>query len=311
MQKETLFLPITSLSLFLAISVSIVWGLNFLMVKITLVEMGPLTLCAIRFFLASIPAIFLVPKPKVSLVYVLIYGLVTFALQFSLLFAGMAAGVSSSVAALIVQSQVFFAIFFSCLVIKQKLTFWQMSGGVISFAGIGIIALHRNLDCSLLGLILLLSSAICWGLGNLVSVKFKNVNMFSLVVWGSFIAFFPLAMLAFLFEEPELIVFHPQSLSLAAWLALFYITFISTYYGYGVWAWLLSKHQTASITPFALLCPIVAMLGSAYFFEEQFESWKLLSAGLVITGLCINIFGKKVSWLLLRSHRINPAGLSE
>lgn len=43
----------------LALLVAVVWGLNFLFVKLGLEEISPLLLCTLRFTLASIPAIFL------------------------------------------------------------------------------------------------------------------------------------------------------------------------------------------------------------------------------------------------------------
>lgn len=293
-------------SLFLALTVAIVWGLNFVMVKIGLQQLPPLTLCALRFFFASIPAIFFLPKPNASWKYIIGYGLLTFALAFSLLFAGMSFGISPSIAALVIQSQVFFTVLITCVLGMQILTIWQATGGIISFAGIGVIALHHNPGFTLIGFLLLLASAFSSGMGNVISVKLKNVNMLSLVVWGSFVAFFPLAIAAFLFEQPLAIIIHPQQLTITTVLALTYITYVSTYFGYGCWSWLLSRYPTASVTSFALLCPVVAMFCASLFLGENFEPWKVSSAILVMLGVGINIFGSRFyRWLQLlpRLHR--------
>lgn len=292
MMSQNPSLPL--LSLVLAFSVATVWGFNFILVKLGLAVFQPFTLCALRFLFASLPAIFFISRPKAPWKYIFAYGLLTFALQFSLLFGGMAAGVTPGVASLIVQSQVFFAIFFAAVISRQKLTSWQITGGMVSFTGIAIIALHHNLECSLAGVLLLLSSALAWGLSAVISVKLKNVNMFSLVVWGSFIAFFPLLFGAIFFENAIPVLLHPEKWGWIAFLAIGYISYFSTYFGYGVWSWLLSRHPTASITPFALLCPIVAMISSAWLFQEKFEHWKMLSALFVIAGLCLNIFGSTI-----------------
>lgn len=50
-------MPITHL--LLALLVVVIWGVNFLFVSFGLEEISPLLLCALRFLLASIPAIFL------------------------------------------------------------------------------------------------------------------------------------------------------------------------------------------------------------------------------------------------------------
>jgi O-acetylserine/cysteine efflux transporter len=293
MQPTTSFvLPFWSF--LLALGVAFVWGLNFVMVKIGLAQIPPLTFCALRFLFASIPAIFLLPKPKAQWKYIIGYGLMTFALQFSLLFAGLAAGVSAGVGALILQSQVFFAIFFACLFMKQTLAGWHILGSIVSFAGVSLIALHGNIDCSMLGFGLLLASAISWGLGNCISVNLKNENMLSLVVWGSFVAFFPLAIIAFWIEKPLPLFSQFSTLTFSTLGALLYVTYASTYFGYGVWSWLLSRHPTASITPFALLCPIVAMCASSYWLLETFDLWKINAAVLVIVGLVINTLGQSL-----------------
>lgn len=284
---------ITIGSVFMAIAVAVIWGFNFIMVKVGLEQLPPLTFCALRFLLASIPAIFIVPKPDAPWKYIIGYGILTFALQFSLLFGGMAAGASPGIAALIIQLQVFFAIFFAWLWMHQNITPWQIVGALVSFSGIALIALHHDHNFTWLAFFMLLASALTWGLGNIISVKLHAVNMFSLVVWSSFVAFFPLIGMAFLLEPNFQIFFHPEQLNTDTIISVLYITYGSTYIGYGCWSWLLSKYFMASIAPFALLAPIIAILSSAWIFSEPIEPWKIIATLLVIGGLCINIFAKK------------------
>jgi O-acetylserine/cysteine efflux transporter len=288
-------------SLLLALAVAIIWGFNFVMVKLGLEQLPPITLCALRFFLAAIPAVFFIAKPKAPRKYIVGYGLLTFALQFSLLFAGIAAGVSPGTAALISQLQVFFAIFLAWLLVKQRISRWQVSGALISFSGIAILVWHRDNNLTLSGFLLIVSAAISWGFGNLISVKLKSVNMFSLIVWSSLVAFLPLLGLAFILEEPLPILMHLEQLTINSMLALAYITYASTYFGYSCWSWLLSRYPFASISPFALLCPIIAMISSALILQETLDTWKLISGAIVIAGLCLNTFGQQ---LLLKTSRV-------
>ena len=73
----------------------------------------------------------------------------------------------------------------------------------------------------------------------------------------------------------------------------------ATHFGYGAWSWLFSKHPIASIAPFALLSPIVAMLSSSFLLDESFESWKMTAAFLVILGLILNVFGQRFFYWLM------------
>ena len=290
-------------SLFLAILVASAWGFNFIMVKTSLEEIPTITLCALRFFLAAFPALFFVPRPKTRIVYILGYGLMTFALQFTLLFAGIAAGVAPGMAALISQLRVFFAIFLAWIFLRQTVSIWQMAGALIALTGIAILFMHHEGQFSLIGFSLILLASLCWGFGNLISTKLKDVNMFSLIVWSSFIACIPLTVLAFILESPLTLLMHPERLKISTFLSLAYITYASTYFGYSCWSWLLSRHSFAMVSPFALLCPIVAMLCSALILDEPLESWKLLSAILVIAGLAMNTFGQRIFAKLLSFKR--------
>lgn len=289
---KSLSLPLTSL--FLALAIALTWGFNFIMVRSALDEIPPITLCALRFFLAAFPAVFFIPRPKAPWRYIVGYGLITFALQFTLLFAGIYAGVAPGTAALISQLQVFFAIFLAWAILRQPVSFVQMVGAMIALAGIALLFSHQDSQIPFMGFVLIVLASFCWGLGNLVSVKLKTVNMFSLIVWSSLVACVPLFALAFALETPLPLFLHLHELKGSSLLAVAYITYASTYFGYSCWSWLLSKHAFASISPFALLCPIVAMISSALFLDEPMESWKSLSAAIVIAGLAINTFGARI-----------------
>lgn len=285
-------LPATCL--LVAVLVASVWGFNFIMVKTGLEELPPLTLCALRFFFAAFPAVLFVPRPKTRAVYILGYGLMTFSLQFTLLFAGIAAGVAPGMAALISQTQVFFAVFLAWVFLRQTISLWQMAGALIAMAGIAVLFIHHEGQFSLTGFCLILLASLCWGFGNLISVKLKDVNMFSIVVWSSLLACIPLSILAFILESPLPLLMHPERLKPSTFFSLAYITYASTYFGYSCWSWLLSRYSFAMVSPFALLCPVVAMLCSALILDEPLESWKILSAFLVIAGLALNTFGQRI-----------------
>ena len=49
----------------MAFSIVVLWGLNFVTLKIVVLSLPPIFLAGLRFFLISFPWIFFVPKPKV------------------------------------------------------------------------------------------------------------------------------------------------------------------------------------------------------------------------------------------------------
>lgn len=278
----------------LALLVAFVWGLNFLFVKLSLEEISPLFLCTLRFTLASIPAVFFIKPPAVPFKLVLSYGLIMFALQFSLLFLGMHAGMTPGMASLLIQVQVFFSIFFAAVFLKEQPNPLQILGALVSFLGIGLVALHFDNNISVLGFILILSSAATWGVGNLITKKANKIKMISLVVWGSFVAIIPMLMVTLTFEGTTSIINSYNHLTWRGLSSLAYIVYISTWVGYGVWNWLISRYPVSIIVPFTLLVPVVGILSSVIILGEPFQLWKLAACLLVISGLCINVLSTRL-----------------
>lgn len=287
----------------LAVLVTAVWGCNFIFVKLGLNEIPPFLLCTLRFFLVSIPVIFFIPRPKAPFRQIIYYGLFTFALQFAFLFLGMQADMPAGLSSLILQVQVFFSLFLAAIILDEKPTSLQIIGGIVSFLGLGLVWSKISHSSSWVGFILEICGAASWAVGNLVTKKIGPVNSLSLVAWGCVISTPPLLILSLIIEGPTLIVSSLQHLSWLAIVSVAYITYISTWFGYGVWNWLLGLYPVASVIPFTLLVPIFGMIGSSLVFNEPMESWKLNAACLIILGLSINVFGPRLITYYLRKSK--------
>lgn len=291
-------MPITHV--FLALSVVVIWGLNFIFVTLGLKTFPPLLLCALRFIFASLPLIFFVKIPKASFKMIAMYGLIMFGLQFSLLFIGMNIGVTPGMASLILQVQVFFSLFFAVLFLGEKPYSWQLIGALVSFSGIGLVAFHITGSTSFFGFLCLLGAAATWGVGNLITKKIQQQNM-ALIIWGSFIAAFPMMALSLWLEGPTQVINSLYHFTWIGVVAIGYIVIVSTWLGYGIWNWLLSRYPISLVVPFTLLIPVVGATGSILLLGESCEYWKIVSGLLVIAGVCINLLGAR----LLSKHAMN------
>jgi O-acetylserine/cysteine efflux transporter len=277
----------------LALLVVVIWGFNFIFVKLGLDEFSPLFLCALRFLFASVPAIFFIKPPAIPLKIVALYGIVMFAMQFAFLFLGMHVGITPGMSSLLMQAQIFFSMFFAAIVLDERPNSRQMLGALISFIGIGLVAVNFNSHISSIGIIFILAAAAMWGIGNLITKKMSHVNMTSLVIWGCFFACIPMLIITCIIEKPASIIYSLQHVTHVGGLSLFYIVCLSTWVGYGVWNNLISRYSVGTVVPFTLLVPIVGMLSSVFFLGEPLETWKVIAGGLVITGLYINIIGSR------------------
>jgi O-acetylserine/cysteine efflux transporter len=295
--------------LFLAVLVAIIWGVNFIFVTLSLEEVPPILLCSLRFLFASIPAVFFIKFPTAPIRVVVLYGLIMFALQFGLLFTGMQSGMTPGMASMILQVQVFFSMFFAAIFLNEKPSPWQISGAMVSFTGIVLIATHFDSNLSLVSFFLILAAAATWGIGNLLTKKAGNSNMIALVVWGSFFAFLPMLILSFIMEGPERITASYQNVTWVGIASLSFIVYGSTWIGYGLWNWLLSRYPVGMVAPFTLLVPIVGMVSSALLLGESLQLWKLIAATLVIGGLGISLLGARLYGFL--ALRFRPPNLQK
>lgn len=279
--------------LFLAIFTILIWGFNFVFIKIGLSGIPPIFLVFCRFFLTCFPAIFFVKRPEIPFTKLLSYGLVMFALQFTLLFSGMYVGVTPGIAALILQVQVFFTIFLGVIILKEKLHKLQIVGALVAIGGITCIGLHLQGEVSIAGFLLILGAAAAWAPGNVISKKIGSVNILSLVVWSSLIAWPPLLLASFCIEGSSTILNSLATLQWKSIGAVCYITYMSTLFGFCTWNHLIQRYTLGTIAPFSLLSPVVGILGSVLVFNEPLQSWKILAGSLIISGLCINLLSAR------------------
>ena len=275
--------------LFLILFTVLIWGMNFIAIYFGLKGFSPFLLSAIRFALAALPWVFFLPRPKAPLKYILGYGIFTFAFQFGFLFSGIHFGLSPGLSSLVLQVQVFFSMGLAVIFFNDKPGLWKIIGSLISFTGIGIVAMNIDTGSSLKGLVFTLLAALSWAAGNMFSKKVEAKSPLALVVWGNLIALPFMAAMTLWMDGPVAIWNSLQNVSAPTIAAVGYIVYLSTHVGYGVWGGLLNKYPTAMVVPFTLLIPVVGFLSSAVFLDEALTVWKLVASFFVMAGLAFNL----------------------
>jgi len=284
----------TPKDLLLALLVIIVWGLNFVVIKVGLHGMPPMLMGALRFMLAAFPAILFVRRPQVPLRWMLAYGMTISLGQFAFLFYAMYVGMPAGLASLVLQSQAFFTLFFAALFLGERLRGSNLFGLLVAASGLVLIGLQGGQAMTLAGFALTIAAASMWALGNVVTRKLGKVNLVGLVVWGSLIPPLPFLALSLWLEGPELITQSLRTLSLDSLLVLAYLAFGATILGYGLWSRLLSRYPASQVAPFSLLVPVVGISSSALLLGERLGSLQMVGAALVMAGLLINVWGGRL-----------------
>ena len=282
----------TSLSLrhfFLALAVVAVWGSNFVVIKLALGQMPPLLFATLRFTVVVLPMVFFLQRPAVPWRNLASYGLLIGVGQFGLLFVAMNGHISPGLASLVIQVQVFFTIGLAMLMAGETLQRVQWLALLLAASGLGVILTHTDGTTTVLGLGLVLLSALSWAGGNLVSRAAGRINMVAYVVWSSLFALPPLAVLALSIEGWDAIAAGIAHADASAWVAVGWQALGNSIFGYAAWGWLLSRYSAATITPMALLVPLFGMGSSAWWLGESLPGWKLTAAALVMAGLALNL----------------------
>ena len=281
----------------LALAVVAVWGTNFVVIKVALQEMPPLTVALLRFFFALLPAAFFIARPAVPWRLLAAYGVLIGVGQFGLLYIALGGWISPGLASLVVQTQVFFTIGLAIVLAGERVRGVQWLALALAVAGLAVIALNTGADSTPLGLLLVLGAALAWSAANLVARASGRVDMLGYVVWSSLFALPPLALLALAFEGWPAMRAGMLQADAATWAAVLWQSFGNTLFGYAAWGWLLARHPAATVSPMALLVPVFGIGASALWLGEALPAWKLVAAALVIGGLALNLLWQRFTAL--------------
>lgn len=281
----------------LALLVVVVWGLNFVVIKVGLHNMPPLMLAGLRFMLVAFPAIFFVARPKIPLSLLLGYGLTISFGQFAFLFCAIKFGMPAGLASLVLQAQAFFTIILGAFVFGERLQGKQLAGITLAVFGV-LVLIEASLNgqhIALLGFCLTLAAALCWACGNIFNKKImqhaSRPPVMSLVVWSALIPIVPFLLASYLLDGSTAMKQSLVNIDLTTILSLVYLAFVATIVGYGIWGSLLGRYETWRVAPLSLLVPVVGIASAALLLDETLSALQLMGAVLIMAGLYINVFG--------------------
>lgn len=284
----------------LAMLVVVVWGLNFVVIKMGLHNMPPLLLAGLRFLLVAFPALLFVARPRIPFRLLAAYALTISFGQFAFLFSAIKFGMPAGLASLVLQAQAFFTIILGAFAFRERLQTKQIAG--IALAVIGVLILIESSlggeHVALLGFMLTLAAAFSWACGNIFNKKIMQLAsrppIMSLVVWSALIPVIPFFVASLLMDGPAVMLQSLVAIDFVTVASLVYLAFVATIIGYGIWGSLLGRYETWRVAPLSLLVPVVGMASAALLLDETLSATQLVGAALIMAGLYINVFGLKV-----------------
>lgn len=275
---------------FIALVVVSIWGVNFTVIKLSVAELPPLLVAALRFFFAAVPVIFFIPRPQAPWWLVIAYGLSMGCALYALLNTAIFLGMPASLASLVLQVQAMFTIGLAFFVFGEVPRKLQLAGAAVAFAGVGVIGVAHGGGGGLPALLVLMVAAIAWGIANNLSKKAGAIPMIPFTVWGHAVATVPLFALSMLFEGGPAVLGNilPPNLSVVG--LIWFLAYPATLLGFAMWSGLLSRHSAATVAPFTLLVPVTGIASGVLVLGEPIHPADVAGGVLVLIGLALTVF---------------------
>ncbi|SJZ34414.1 O-acetylserine/cysteine efflux transporter [Enhydrobacter aerosaccus] len=268
-----------------AVAVPLLWGYQFVAIKVGVLEFPPLFFLAVRFLAIALLLIPFVRRPARQQFGPIVAISVFFGgLNFGLFYVGLGLG-SGSMSAIAYQLVTPFTVLLAWPLLAERPSLMTSTGVMIAFVGVVVLAAGPGLTANVLPLLLVVGAAFAFAMSNVLTKRYGPFDPLMLMGWSSLLTVPQVAVMSLLLE-------HGQLASLAAadqwaWLALAYTIFIGGILGFGLWFWLIGRCSMARIAPFGLLLPVFAVISSVLFLGDRLTP-KLIAGGLLsISGVAI------------------------
>ncbi|WP_332855028.1 EamA family transporter [Duganella sp. S19_KUP01_CR8] len=286
-----------------ALFVVLIWGTNFVAMKVGLRDLTPFQMGAARYIFAVLPLILFIRPPKLPVKWIVAYGLCQGVGQFGLLFLSLKVGMSAALASVILQTQVFFTAFFGFALLHERASRALQAG--LLLAAVGLVCFGMNYvqpghagGTTAGGFVLCLAAAAMWAASNIVVRRAQQAtpqfDVVGFMVWCSLVPILPFIGLSLAFDDP-VTRWSWTSAPLATWISAAYLGWMATILGYAMWTRLLKRHPVNRVAPFSLGVPVVGISAGMIVLGDVITGWQWAGISLIVASLICTMFGGR--WL--------------
>ena len=272
------------LQILCAILVPLLWGCQFVVIKIAVADFPPLFLLALRF--TAIAAVLLpfagLPRRQ-ERKPVLWISLFMGGLNFSFAFIGLAHG-AASVAGVAMQLTTPFAVLLAWPMLGEKLSWRVITGIAIAFVGVVLTAAGPG-PVAILPVLLITGSALSLAIGSILVKRSGPFEPMKLLAWMSVLTVPQVLLMSVLFEGGQLASLHTATAP--GWMALLYTIALGGIAGFGIWFWLIARCSIARVAPYALLQTVFAVASGVLFLHEPLTATLVIGMLACIVGVAM------------------------
>ena len=290
---------ISPIHLIIIVAITCLWGFNFSVIKAGVDNIDPFILTGLRFTFAAFPAILFVRKPDVRWFYIVLYGITFGVGVWGMMSMSIYTGLSAGIASIILEFSAFISVLMGMVFLKERISTSLKLGLLLSLLGLVFIANITDGSVTLVGFIFAFIGAIGFSSISLMVKKLAIKDMFAFVAWSCVFAPLPLFAMAYLVNGVSLYS-ELTTLNSTAFASVLFQAYPTTLLGYWVWNKMLTKYPLSVMSPFKLLVPIFALIGSVIFYDEQLEINKIIAFSLIMAGVLIPLLAPLLMRLIER-----------
>ena len=269
----------------LAFLVSLVWGVNFVVMKIGLDSLSPFLFVTFRFALVLLLLFPWLRIVKGHMWLILAIGLCLGGLHFAFAIMGLELTKNITSIVIIVQLHVPLTLIMAHFLLKERLSYWRGGGILVAFLGVLIITFDPAIVEERLAIIIIFVATLLYSLGAILMRKLKDVGVFNTQAWTAVIGLPILLSLSLATESGQ--VAQVMAMNSTGWAAIFYTAVLSSVVGYGGMNFLLKHHPVTLIAPILLSTPVFAAVAAIIAFGDALTPRFLAGASLTMLGLAV------------------------
>jgi len=164
---------------------------------------------------------------------------------------------------------------------------------VLAFGGVGLIAGEPRLDGSLPFVLMVMTGALTWAVGQLMIRKLREVNGMTMLAWVSVFAAPQMLVASLVLETGQIEAVAKANIE--QWGIVLYLGLIMTAIGYSAWYTLVKSVPFSSIGPFLMLTPVTTLIFGYFVIGEEFTVTMAAGSVLVLGGVAITTLQRRTT----------------
>jgi O-acetylserine/cysteine efflux transporter len=272
--------------LVLVLLVCLFWATNFLTSAHALREVPPFLFTAMRMgLLAAMLLPFLRLPPRSQWTRLCAVAMLNGVLHFGTSFLALKLAGNLSSPAIVTQVYVPMSVLLAWWVLGERFG-WRTGVGVaVSFAGVLVLGLDPMVFERPAALFVMMGSSLMVAIGTVLMRGLKDVRMVDQQGWTAVLSLLPLLAISALFEPGSFTALREASW--IGWGAAAYAAVFSSLLGHGVFYWLVQRHPVATVTPYLLLTPVLAVLLGILFWGDRPGPALWVGGAMVLGGVLV------------------------